>query len=81
MEKFIYTNRQRNDKMTSKLVTIPKEEYDLLIKCKKIIESDFEEKFSEEFILAVKESEKEYRNGEYLKFKNAEEAKKHFDRD
>ena len=66
--------------MSREIVTIPKEEYELLVKCRRIVESEFEENFSEDFIKAVKESEEEYRKGNYLKFKNAEEAKRHFDR-
>ena len=66
--------------MASNVVTIPKKEYELLLKCKHIVESDFEENFSENFIKAIKESEEQYRKGNYLRFKNLEEAKRHFDR-
>ena len=66
--------------MSREIVTIPKKEYELLVKCRRIVESEFEENFSEDFIKAVKESEEEYRKGNYLKFKNVEEAKRHFDR-
>lgn len=67
-------------KMVSDVVTIPKKEYELLIKCKHIIESEFEENFSEEFIKAVKQSEEDYRKGDYLRFNSVKEAKKYFDR-
>ena len=66
--------------MASNVVTIPKKEYELLLKCKHIVKSDFEENFSENFIKAIKESEEQYRKGNYLRFKNLEEAKRHFDR-
>ena len=66
--------------MSREIVTIQKEEYELLVKCRRIVESEFEENFSEDFIKAVKDSEEEYRKANYLKFKNVEEAKRHFDR-
>lgn len=59
-------------------VTIPKDEYELLVKCRHIVESDFEEKFSEEFIKDVKESEEAYKNGDFVNVKNSEERKKLF---
>jgi len=46
--------------VTIPTITIPKEEYEFLLKCKHVIESDFEEKFSEQFIREIKESEKAY---------------------
>ena len=60
-------------------VTIPKDEYELLVKCRHIVESDFEEKFSEEFIKDVKESEEAYKNGDFVNVKSSEERKKLFD--
>ncbi|MAG91725.1 hypothetical protein CMO83_03550 [Candidatus Woesearchaeota archaeon] len=60
-------------------VTIPKDEYELLVKCRHIIESDFEEKFSKEFVEEVKKSEEEYNKGEFARFGNSEEAKKYLD--
>ena len=66
--------------MSREIVTIPKKEYELLVKCRRIVESEFEENFSEDFIKAVKESEEEYRKENYPRFKNLEEAKRHFDR-
>ena len=38
-------------------VTIPKKEYELLVKCKRIVESEFEERFSEKFIRDIKKAE------------------------
>ncbi len=65
--------------MTTSVVTIPKEDYELLLKCKHIVESDFEEKFSEEFIKAVKESERAYKEGKYVRVKGSQERRKLFD--
>ena len=67
-------------KMVSDVVTIPKKEYELLLRCKHIVESEFEENFSEDFIKAIKESEEDYREGNYLRFNSVKEAKKYFDR-
>lgn len=66
--------------MTTSVVTIPKEDYELLLKCKHIVESEFEEKFSEKFIKAVKESERAYKEGKYVRFNNVKEAKAFFDK-
>jgi len=59
----------------SETITIPKEEYDHLVKCKHIVESEFEEKFSEDFIRDIKESEEAYRKGEFVRVKNSKERK------
>jgi hypothetical protein len=64
--------------MASETITIAKEEYDFLVKCRHIVDAEFEEAFSSEFIEAVKESEEAYRKGEYVKAKNSEERKKLF---
>lgn len=66
--------------MAGVLVTIPKKEYELLVKCRRVVESEFEERFSERFIRDVRESEDAYRRGDYLRFNNVKEARKHFDR-
>ena len=65
--------------MLKDVVTIPKEEYELLIKCKHIVESEFEENFSKQFIKEIKESEEAYRKGEFVKIKNPIDRKKLFD--
>ena len=67
--------------MAHDTISIPKKEYELLLRCKHIVESEFEEKFSEKFIREIKESEEAYKKGDYVRFKNAKEAKKYFDRD
>ncbi len=64
----------------AEVVTIPKKEYELLLKCKHIVESEFEENFSKKFIKEIKESEEAYRKGDYIKFKNTKEAKEFFDK-
>lgn len=65
--------------MAKETITIPKDEYELLVKCRHIIESEFEEKFSEKFIEEVKESEKAYKRGEFVRVNSSEERKKLFD--
>jgi len=60
-------------------ITLPKEEYELLVKCRHIVESEFEEKFSKEFIRDIKESEEAYRKGEFMRVKNSKERRKLFD--
>ena len=65
--------------MAKETITIPKEEYEILVKCKHIVESDFEEKFSEQFIKEIKESEESYKRGEFIRVKNSEERRKLFD--
>lgn len=59
-------------------VTIPREEYEFLLKCRHIVDAEFEEHFRPAFIFAVKESEEAYRNGRYVKVKNPSERKKLF---
>ena len=51
-------------------VCIPGERYEYLIKCERLVDMEFEEKFSDEFIAEVKESEEAYRRGEYIGVKN-----------
>lgn len=66
--------------MASDTVCIPKAEFDFLVKCKQIVESDFEEKYSKEFVAAVKESEEAYKKGDFVRFKSVKEAKAFFDK-
>ena len=65
--------------MSKEIVTIPKEEYELLLKCRHIVESEFEEKFSEKFIREIQESEEAYKKGEFVRVKNSEDRKRLFD--
>ena len=64
--------------MNKEIVTIPRKEYELLLKCKHIVESEFEEKFSEKFIKEIKESREEYKRGEFTMVKNSADRKKLF---
>lgn len=65
--------------MTTETITVPREEYEFLMKCRHIVDSEFEEHFSPEFIRAVKESEEAYKKGEVVKVKSAKEREKLFD--
>jgi len=47
-----------------KTVCIPRERYEYLIKCERLVDMEFEEKFSDAFIAEVKESEEAYGRGE-----------------
>jgi len=60
-------------------VIISKKEYEFLVKCRKIVDSEFEERFSKKFIEDVKKSEEAYKRGEFVRVKNSEERKKLFD--
>ncbi|MDP7116349.1 MAG: hypothetical protein QF632_01635 [Candidatus Woesearchaeota archaeon] len=60
-------------------VTISKKEYDLLRKCKHIVDSEFQGNFSEKFIKDVRESEEDYKNGNFVRVKNSAHRKKIFD--
>ena len=59
-------------------VEVSKEEYDLLVKCRHIVDAEFEEHFSPQFVMAVKESEDAYKKGKVVKVKTAEERRKLF---
>ncbi|MBS3103048.1 hypothetical protein J4458_06430 [Candidatus Woesearchaeota archaeon] len=65
--------------MARETITIPKKEYEILVKCKHIVESDFEEKFSEQFIREIKESEEAYKREEFVRVKSSQERRKLFD--
>ena len=62
--------------MVNDVVTIPKEEYDMLVKCRHIVESEFEEKFSAEFIRDIKKSEAAFKKGDFVRFKHHDYAYK-----
>ena len=61
-------------------IKIEKKEYDFLVKCRHIVESEFSENYSKEFINDVKESEEDYKKGDFIRFKNVREAKEFFDK-
>lgn len=60
-------------------ICIPTERYEYLIKCERLVDMEFEEKFSKEFIAKVKESEEAYIKGEYIEVKSKEERKELFE--
>jgi hypothetical protein len=60
-------------------VCIPRERYEYLVKCARLVAMEFEEKFSDEFIAEVKESEEAYERGEYIEVENREEREKLFE--
>ena len=60
-------------------VCIPRERYEYLVKCERLVAMEFEEKFSDEFIAEVKESEEAYERGEYIEVENREEREKLFE--
>ena len=59
-------------------ICIPRKRYEYLIKCERLVDMEFEEKFSDEFIAEVKESEEAYARGEYIEVKNRREREKLF---
>ena len=59
-------------------ICIPWERYEYLIKCERLVDMEFEEKFSDEFIAEVKESEEAYARGEYIEVNDREEREKLF---
>ena len=63
----------------SEAVCIPKERYEYLIECERLIDLEFEEKFSEKFIQEVKESEEAYKRGDFVRVKNSQDRKKIFE--
>ena len=63
----------------TEVITVPKKEYEILVRCRHIVESEFEEKFSEEFIKDVQTSEEEYTKGNFVRLKDVKEARKFFD--
>jgi hypothetical protein len=65
--------------MASDTISIPRDEYELLVKCRHLVQSEFEENFSEKFIKAVKKSEEDYRKGRIVKIKTSQERRKLFD--
>ena len=48
-------------------VSIPVKEYKILVRCRDIVEADFEENFTEEFVSSVRKSERAYRKGEFVR--------------
>lgn len=65
--------------MTESMINIPKKEYLLLLKYKKLVDAEFKEKFTKKFIEDVRKSEEAHKKGEYTKCESKEERKKLFD--
>jgi len=65
--------------MASDTINISRDEYELLVKCRHIVQSEFEENFSEKFIKAVMKSEEDYRKGKVVRIRNSQERRKLFD--
>ena len=63
----------------NKTVCIPKERYEYLIECERLVDMEFEERFSETFIKEVRESEIDYEEGRFKEFKTMEEVKDYLD--
>ena len=60
-------------------ICIPKERYKFLIECEKLVDMEFEEKFSKKFIMQVKESEEAYKKDEFVRVKDSKERRKLFE--
>ena len=60
-------------------VCIPRKRYEFLVECERVVDMEFEEKFSEKFIKEVKASEEAYKKGEFVRVRNSEERRKLFD--
>ena len=60
-------------------ICIPKERYEYLVKCERLVDMEFEETFSKQFIKEVQESEESYKKGEFIRVKTSKERKKLFD--
>lgn len=66
-------------KKKMKTVTIPKDEYEQLLDCRRIVEKRYPEELSEAMKRDIEKSQDDIRKGKYVKFKNWREAKKHLD--
>jgi hypothetical protein len=63
----------------SETICIPKERYEFLLSCEKLVDSEFNEKFSDEFLKEVKKSEEAYKKGDYIEVKNSSDRDEIFD--
>ena len=61
----------------TRTVYISRERYEYLIECERLVELEFEERFSVAFIKEVKESVKDYKEGRFKRFKTVKEAKRY----
>ena len=60
-------------------VCIPKERYEFLIGCERLVDMEFDERFSKKFIMEVRESKEAYNKGEFVKVKDSKDRKKLFE--
>lgn len=60
-------------------ICLSKERYEYLVKCERLVDLEFEDKFSTEFIKEAKESEEAYKKGEFIRVKNSKERRKLFE--
>ena len=49
------------------------------MRCEWLVDMEFEERFSEKFIMEVKESKEAYNKGEFVKVEGSKERKKLFE--
>ena len=63
----------------SETICIPRKRYEFLIECERLVDMEFEEKFSKEFIKEVRESEEAYKKGNFVRIKSAEDRKRLFE--
>ncbi|MFH1773671.1 MAG: hypothetical protein ABH874_01780 [Methanobacteriota archaeon] len=59
------------------VVTIPKREYEFLVKCKTILELERDEEFAPEFLEKLKRAEGSIKAGKGKTFKTSEEVEKY----
>ena len=60
-------------------ITIPKAEYELLLKIKRTMELDLEERFNKKFVERVGKALKELREGKGKEIKNKRELDEYFE--
>ncbi|MEA3342701.1 MAG: hypothetical protein U9Q92_00910 [archaeon] len=60
-------------------ICIPKERYEFLIGCERLVDMEFDERFSKKFIMEVRESKEAYNKGEFVKVKDSKDRKKLFE--
>ena len=59
-------------------ITIPKQEYELLIKCKNILELESDKELSPEFLKKIEKARNDIKEGKRLKFKTKKEVENYF---
>jgi hypothetical protein len=59
-------------------ITIPKKEYEFLVKLKEYVEADFEGRLSKKMMNSIKKSRAQYNKGKFVTARNSRERKKMF---